>query len=732
LGLAHQPPHHQISDLKHHSSRPIVALYRPSWDFRQAPLTQNKRGTREKKQGKKKDARLAFSLSLSLAYLAKKKTRSYKPPSPRIGTFDTQKQLYVPTHSLGGVVATVSVQVDTRLSVCLGGHRPQVKPPDDEASPVFNTPSSTMPGPYAPLIGIHTDGSDNDSSTNMAEPIDDDLLWDVDNDDDGPVLDTAYLQSLIPLNNPPQINPNLHLADVGADPLPTHPTPTFNLMHQAPFMPFVETLIDNLPPVQISNPNPFVLGSENFGLFDFLRHWASLRGFGVSNSTQAPDTKTLIQQTRNPPDVVTYDDLKGDECDFQGLNWTAMGTSRDAARPRRRRTYRNHVNCQGSDSPQCMDQTGIPSGEDFFRFRKMNMRSDISLAHFQLRSSLACPTMNKTYYPSLEGIMCHNSAATKTEMVLNMRQFPGISRAVTTLDAGYGVLMAGTFTGGYVLQSQYADSSENFSEGVVGNDRGIINHVRIHQTRSNASPVAGIASNDTAFRVMDIETESFIAKQELSFAPNCFALSPDRRLRAIVGDDSHVWIANAETGEILQKLEGHRDFGFACDWSEDGRFVATGFQDRGIKIWDARRWRDTSGKSTPLHSMRSEMAGVRGLRFSPLGSGKNVLAAVEETDVINIIDADSFCSKQTFEVFGEIGGVSFANAGQDLTVLCCEADRGGLLQLERCGRSPEWALDSPSSPVSAYSSQSDDWDTPPCRSSMPRYPRGLAGDLMPF
>lgn len=79
------------------------------------------------------------------------------------------------------------------------------------------------------------------------------------------------------------------------------------------------------------------------------------------------------------------------------------------------------------------------------------------------------------------------------------------------------------------------------------------------------------------------------------------------------------------------------------------------------------------------------MAGARSLRFSPLGSGKRVLVAAEEADYIDIIDAQTFRRKQTIDLFGEVGGVSFANDGHDLYALCCDRVRGGVLQLERCG-----------------------------------------------
>jgi WD40 repeat protein len=277
---------------------------------------------------------------------------------------------------------------------------------------------------------------------------------------------------------------------------------------------------------------------------------------------------------------------------------------------------------------------------------------------------------------------------------MSMRDFPTKGAALSTLDAACGVLMGGTFGGDYYLKSLDCDDKSRFAEGQITSDfSGITNHIKIYRPRRSSGPVAAIASNDCGFRIMDIGTEHFISEKMYPFALNCSALSPDHRLRVLVGDSSEAFITNADTGEVLQELAGHRDYGFACDWSDDGRTVATGFQDRGIKIWDARRWCNSSGVSTPLCTIRSEMASVRGLRFSPLGSGKPVLVAAEEADYINIIDAQTFASKQTIDVFGEIGGVSFANDGQDLDILSCDKHRGGLIQLERCGRRPEPLLD---------------------------------------
>ncbi|KAL5086144.1 hypothetical protein Trisim1_009632 [Trichoderma cf. simile WF8] len=446
-----------------------------------------------------------------------------------------------------------------------------------------------------------------------------------------------------------------------------------------------ELLLDPFPPVHMSNPNPSILGSENYGLIDFLRYWAYGNVLQSGHKLPRPGIRRVLKQATSGVERVYYSDLRGDGCDIQGLDWDSMNTTRSAAREIRRYTYKNYVNRPGSDI-HISSEVALPATDSFFRFRRMDVRRDISLAHFQLRSVLACPGRTHAYYPSVQGINMLNTATKKTSLAMNLRAFAGMAApAISTLDAGCGVLMAGTFNGDYFLQSLTAEDKKSYSEGQISNDvSGITNHIKIYKPRRSDSPSAAIASNDQGFRLLDLQTEKYTAKFTYPFALNCSAMSPDGRLRVVVGDDLNVLITNAETGEILQQLGGHRDYGFACDWSDNGYHVATGFQDKTVKIWDARYWRNANGVSTPVCTIATEMAGVRNLRFSPSGSGRPLLAAAEEADFINLIDAKTFRSKQVIDVFGEIGGVAFTNDGQDLNVLCCDAHRGGLLQFERC------------------------------------------------
>lgn len=344
--------------------------------------------------------------------------------------------------------------------------------------------------------------------------------------------------------------------------------------------------------------------------------------------------------------------------------------------------------------------------DSFFRFRRMDIRCNVHLSHFQLRNVLASTSRTNAFYTGNGVVHSFNPVSGEGGTVMKLGDIP--ASQVSTLAADHGVLIAGGFSGEYILRhlDSCADEGDDDDdtachEGIITNHvSGITNHVQIHQSRQSSSPRAAFASNDMCFRVLDINTETFLSRENFDYPLNCTALSPDRRLRVMVGDHQNVLITAAEsryasTGrpEIIQELGGHRDHGFACDWADDGWTVATGFQDRSVKIWDARRWTDSSGVATPICTLRTEMAGVRGLRFSPVGSGKRVLVAAEEADYINIIDAQTFASKQTFDVFGEIGGVAFSNGGQDLVALCCDRVRGGLVQLERCGPGAEAAWD---------------------------------------
>lgn len=337
-----------------------------------------------------------------------------------------------------------------------------------------------------------------------------------------------------------------------------------------------------------------------------------------------------------------------------------------------------------------MPDKHLPTRDNFYRFKRMLIRTDTRLAHFQLRSVLACPMRDQALYPSMSCVRRVNLDTKESDMAIDLRHIEGLGSLVSALDANHGVLVAGMFNGEYCIQALDSQNPMGSSNGrITYHVSGITNHLQVHLPRRSSAPVAALANNDNGFRVLDLTTEQLLLEMRMPDSINCSAISPDGRLRVMVGDMFNVLITSAETGHIERELAGHRDFGFSCDWSDDGWTIATGFQDKGIKIWDARKWTNSNGKATPVTTIRTKMANARNLRFSPNGSGRRVLVAAEEVDYVHMIDAVTYESKQSIDVFSEIGGISFSDEGRNLTVLCTDSFRGGLLQLERCGTSSE-------------------------------------------
>ena len=324
--------------------------------------------------------------------------------------------------------------------------------------------------------------------------------------------------------------------------------------------------------------------------------------------------------------------------------------------------------------------------DSFFRFQRTLIRKDIKLAHFQLRNVLATPTRTQAFYPTSKGIRRLRLSSGEADLFLDLREptFNDLTNSVSALDASHGVLVGGTFGGEYYVQALSSQDPTSFSYGMISKDAGgITNHMQIYNPRRSSSPVVAIMSNDCSMRLMDIKTEAILQTTKFPAALNCSAVSPDGRLRVVGGDHPIVLIIDADGNRVVQKLRGHHDYVFACDWSDNGWTIATGSQDMTLKIWDARRWSDSSGRGAPIQTIRSDLASARCLRFSPQGSGRPVLVAAEEADVVNIIDAKTFASKQTFTMFGEIGGVDFSDEGRKLSILCADDHRGGVIQLER-------------------------------------------------
>lgn len=456
-------------------------------------------------------------------------------------------------------------------------------------------------------------------------------------------------------------------------------------------------------PIMDAIGNANMLAPGNMSLQSLVFSWAglprrdsrSLYGEDASRPCLKSAGAQLVDS--NKPFRVGYDDLEGDRCDLQGIDWEAMGVSRQSARDRRHMTYCNYVHERGSDKwrPDYPD-VDLPSTDDFFRFKRMDVRKNVYLAHFQLRNLVASTAPNQIFYTGQAVVHSFDPRSRRNETALKSTENPDCP--LSTMDAAHDVLVAGNFVGEYMVRRlghDACDQPSQFEGTLTSSSSAITNHVQLHVPRRSSTPQACFASNDAGLRILDIATNTIVSETMFDFPINCTAVSPDGQLRVMVGDHKDVLVVPADGSRInivgsafggadakaraeLQ-LPGHRDHGFACAWADDGHTIATGFQDQVVKIWDARNWH------VPVATIRTHMAGARSLRFSPVGSGRRVLVAAEEADYVNIIDACTFRSKQTIDFFGEIGGVAFEpTEGRDLYAFVTDPARGGIVQLERC------------------------------------------------
>jgi hypothetical protein len=350
-------------------------------------------------------------------------------------------------------------------------------------------------------------------------------------------------------------------------------------------------------------------------------------------------------------------------------------------------------------------------------FSRMDFKPKIYLSHFQLRNLLACTSRNNICYAGESKVYSINPHFNQKAVRMNLKDpivqspspsfFTGIN--ISTIGADHNVLVAGGLNGEYGICRLDSPLRTDHIEGILTTDlQAITNHIQIHLNRHSGLPQAAFASNDTTLRTLDCNTNTIIAQHKFGYPVNCSAISPDHRLRVIVGDDRNVLICDAERGDIVQELSGHVDFGFACAWADNGWHVATGNQDKLIKIWDARMWTDKYGAGNPIETIACTVAGARSLKFSPLGSGKRVLVAAEAADMVSIINAETYRTKQTLDLFGEICGMDFTPDGQSLFVGVHDPQRGGIVEFERCDFGESSKIREPPVGYSAYSSASSE------------------------
>ena len=463
----------------------------------------------------------------------------------------------------------------------------------------------------------------------------------------------------------------------------------------------VQSQLGEDPEDSVLNPVPGYIDTHddyesNMKVVEFFECWRNRYAAGARFPPIGVEALLLEQSRYKVKSRISIEDLDGERCDIQGIDWVELGAKREEARVIRNRSYHNYRNLSpdgenyGHSSlfRQSHDHARVlPSCDNHFRFTEYSTRYKARLGQFQLRHLMSAPTRNAIFYATAHGVVCFNSTMSTEEYVMDLTKKPsGCSEdhpaRISTLTASDGVLAIGGYNGEYAIKSLYsANDGSHLCGALTRAINSITNHVHTFPDRRSGKPQAVFCSNDDKIRVLDCETNTFIREHKIDWPVNCSATSPDGRLRLVVGDDTRPWVVDAETGRQVIVLHAHRDYGFACDWSPDGRHMVTGNQDGQVLLWDTRRWDQPLSHKT----IGTELGGIRSLHFSPLGEGRPVLLMAEPADIISVVDAVTFDTRQRWDFYGEIGGTAFVPDGSAFYVANMDKNFGGIFQFERTG-----------------------------------------------
>ncbi|KMQ47330.1 WD repeat protein [Trichophyton rubrum] len=450
---------------------------------------------------------------------------------------------------------------------------------------------------------------------------------------------------------------------------------------------------NHIVPDEYTNKRHSPAFERNLTVEQFIRQWylrarMSHDRLGIKHPYPPIASEAMnVQNWQRPTKISRPDDHKGRNFDIQNIPWTSkLNVDRAAARSLRDQWYTSYHNLRFQPHGYAITPRDT---ENYFKAKNMYTKFKATMAHFQLRNLMSVRASNVVQYVYRNKVYSVTPFYDVQDTILELTESVSSNPVadplkISTMKAKHGVTVVGGFSGEYAYKGEI-HGYEKVEGRITKHLNGITNHIDIVQHRTSHTPQAIIASNDNSIRILDCETNKFIATHRFARAINCTDTSPDGRLRVIVGDSADSWVVDSETGKPVQPLAGHRDYGFACAWSPDMLHIATSNQDKTVNIWDARMWRI-------LQTLDSDVAGYRSLRFSPVGGGPRTLLMCEPADRFVIVNAQNYQTRQVHEFFGEIGGADFTPDGGRIWLSNMDSRFGGLMEFDRIQWGQEFGI----------------------------------------
>jgi WD40 repeat protein len=131
------------------------------------------------------------------------------------------------------------------------------------------------------------------------------------------------------------------------------------------------------------------------------------------------------------------------------------------------------------------------------------------------------------------------------------------------------------------------------------------------------------------------------------------AFSPDSQIVASGSDDKTIRLWDAKTGRKLQKLHGHSDKVYTMALSPDSQMVASGSGDETIQLWDAKTGRQ-------YQTLQGHLDLVDTMVFSLDGQ---ILASGSRDETIRLWDAKTGALREVLHAKTAISSIRFSTQG---------------------------------------------------------------------